>query len=80
VIVSSYYRDTSLTIDTIDRGPGIHPEKRQEIFYPFVSTKKHGTGLGLSIVKKIVDAHGGEVKILDNIEGGVTFRVLIPCP
>lgn len=80
VVVSSYRRGTNLIVDTIDRGSGIPPERREEIFYPFVSTKKHGTGLGLSIVKKIIDAHGGEVRIVDNPEGGIIFRVLIPCP
>lgn len=78
VIVRSQDKDENLAIDIVDHGPGIPPEKREEIFYPFVSSKKEGTGLGLAIVRKIIEAHGGQVKILDNPGKGVTFRVLIP--
>jgi two-component system sensor histidine kinase AtoS len=53
-------------------------QKRDEIFTPFVSTKQEGTGLGLAISRKIVKAHKGDIKILDNPEGGVTFRVSFP--
>jgi signal transduction histidine kinase len=78
VIVRSRYKHENLAIDIVDHGSGIPPEKREEIFYPFVSTRKEGTGLGLAIVRKIVEAHKGHVRIFDNPERGVTFRVLIP--
>jgi signal transduction histidine kinase len=78
VIVRSRYRDENLAIDIVDHGSGIPPEKREEIFYPFVSTRKEGTGLGLAIVRKIIEAHKGHVRIFDNPNRGVTFRVLIP--
>jgi signal transduction histidine kinase len=78
VMVRSHYKDDNLAIDIVDNGSGIPPEKREEIFYPFVSTRKEGTGLGLAIVRKIIEAHKGQVKIFDNPEKGVTFRVLIP--
>ncbi len=78
VVLRTHYKDEILAIDIVDHGPGIPPEKREEIFYPFISTKKEGTGLGLAIVRKIVEAHKGHIKIFDNPTGGVTFRVLIP--
>ena len=78
VIVRSHYKGENLAIDIVDQGSGIPSEKREEIFYPFVSTKKEGTGLGLAIVRKIIEAHNGQVRILDNPKRGVTFRVLIP--
>jgi two-component system sensor histidine kinase HydH len=78
VIVRSHYKGQNLAIDIVDQGSGIPSEKREEIFYPFVSTKKEGTGLGLAIVRKIIEAHNGQVRILDNPKRGVTFRVLIP--
>jgi len=46
-----------------DSGPGISPELREQIFNPFVTTKKSGVGLGLSIVSKIIDGHHGSVRI-----------------
>jgi len=69
-----------LLIDVIDQGCGIPPEKRTEIFRPFVTTKKEGTGLGLPIAKKIVEAHRGRLEILDNPEEGTTLRITLPHP
>lgn len=46
-----------------DTGPGIPVELREQIFNPFVTTKKTGVGLGLSIVSKIIDGHHGSVRI-----------------
>lgn len=46
-----------------DSGPGISPELREQIFNPFVTTKKSGVGLGLSIVSKIMDGHHGSIRV-----------------
>jgi signal transduction histidine kinase len=46
-----------------DSGPGIPGELREQIFNPFVTTKKTGVGLGLSIVSKIMDGHHGWIRI-----------------
>jgi two-component system sensor histidine kinase HydH len=46
-----------------DSGPGIPGELREQIFNPFVTTKKAGVGLGLSIVSKIMDGHHGWIRI-----------------
>jgi signal transduction histidine kinase len=46
-----------------DTGPGIPLELREQIFNPFVTTKKTGVGLGLSIVSKIIDGHHGNIRI-----------------
>jgi signal transduction histidine kinase len=68
-----------------DTGPGIAPELREQIFNPFVTTKKSGVGLGLSIVSKIVDGHHGSVRIEDasNPSGdgtnrGACFVIFLP--
>jgi signal transduction histidine kinase len=68
-----------LLIDVVDHGPGVPPEKREEIFAPFITTKKEGTGLGLPIVKKFVEAHAGRILVLSNPDKGATFRVELPC-
>ena len=52
-----------VTIAIEDTGPGIPPDVLANVFDPFFTTKEAGTGLGLSIVRKIVDAHAGEVRI-----------------
>ena len=46
-----------------DTGPGIPLQLREQIFNPFVTTKKSGVGLGLSIVSKIIDGHHGTIRI-----------------
>lgn len=67
-----------------DNGPGVsHPEK-DKIFDQFYRSgaeetrKTKGTGLGLYIVKKIVQAHKGKVRILDNHPRGSIFEVSLP--
>lgn len=61
-----------------DRGPGIPAALREEIFNPFVTTKKTGTGLGLSIVSKIVDAHHGSIRVEEMQGGGASFILFLP--
>ena len=46
-----------------DTGPGIPEALREQIFNPFVTTKKTGVGLGLSIVSRIVDSHHGTIRL-----------------
>lgn len=60
-----------------DSGPGVAPEMREQIFNPFVTTKKTGVGLGLSIVAKIVDEHHGTIR-LEKSERGACFVLFFP--
>jgi len=78
VTVTSFAEGPRLIIDVKDCGCGIPLDKRTEIFEPFMTTKKEGTGLGLPIAKKVVEAHGGQMEVMDNKQAGVTFRIRIP--
>jgi signal transduction histidine kinase len=60
-----------------DTGPGVPPEMREQIFNPFFTSKKDGVGLGLAIVAKILDEHGGSIRLEDSA-GGARFRVFLP--
>jgi two-component system sensor histidine kinase HydH len=62
----------------IDSGLGIDEKDGKNIFKPFFTKKGRGTGLGLPIVKKIVEAHEGDVCFDPNVEKGVTFTVRFP--
>ncbi len=61
-----------------DTGPGVPPELREQIFNPFFTTKSNGVGLGLSIVSKIVDDHGGWIRVEPRSGKGACFRVFLP--
>jgi two-component system, NtrC family, sensor histidine kinase HydH len=65
-----------------DTGTGIPAQLREQIFNPFVTTKKTGVGLGLSIVSTIVDGHHGTIRIEGGKEGsdqrGACFVVFFP--
>jgi two-component system, NtrC family, sensor histidine kinase HydH len=69
-----------------DSGPGISPELREQIFNPFVTTKKSGVGLGLSIVSKIMDGHHGSIRVespanpvsSDGDRNGARFMMFFP--
>lgn len=78
VTVGTYRDGSPLVVDIADCGCGIPLDHRVEIFNPFFTTKKEGTGLRLPISKKIVQAHEGHIKIVDNPEKRVTFRLMIP--
>ena len=64
-----------------DTGPGVAPELREQIFNPFVTTKKTGVGLGLSIVSRIIDGHHGAIRV-ESGEGrrlkGASFVMFFP--
>ena len=66
-------------IAVIDNGPGVPKEKLTKIFEPFHTTKgTKGTGLGLAVTKRIVEEHGGRIRV-DSVEGqGATFRIFLP--
>jgi nitrogen fixation/metabolism regulation signal transduction histidine kinase len=56
-----------------DNGPGFPPQILSRAFEPYVTTKAKGTGLGLAIVKKIVDDHGGEIRLANDHGGEVSI-------
>jgi len=61
-----------------DSGPGIPAELREQIFNPFVTTKKTGVGLGLSIVSKVMDEHQGSIRVIDTNGQGACFALFFP--
>ena len=76
--------DDVLRVSVADRGPGIPPKDREDIFRRFVRLEDHneaqyGVGLGLSVVKAIIDEHGGEVGIEGRPDGGSIFWFQLPC-
>lgn len=58
-----------------DNGPGFQPEFLNRAFEPYFTTKSRGTGLGLAIVKKIIDEHGGDIRLANRDCGGAEVRI-----
>jgi two-component system sensor histidine kinase PilS (NtrC family) len=60
-----------------DQGEGIPKDNLDKIFLPFFTTKKEGSGLGLAAVHRIVDLHGGWIKVESDQQQGTRFVVCI---
>lgn len=67
-----------LVLEVADSGPGVKPEDREKVFEPFFTGKTRGTGLGLAITKRIVELHGGTIRVDERPGGGALFRIEIP--
>lgn len=68
-----------LKIVISDNGKGIPEEDRQKLFSPFYSSKgQAGTGLGLAVTKKIIEEHGGSIKVTSEPNKGTSFEISIP--
>jgi two-component system sensor kinase FixL len=78
IVRTSLTDDGHIAIEVADTGPGISEEIADRLFQPFVTSKSTGMGIGLSISRRIVEAHGGELSVRRNEDGGATFRFTLP--
>lgn len=76
--------DGRALISVLDRGPGVPPHERAEIFHRFrrgsagEATGVRGTGLGLALSRQHVELHGGHIWVEDRPGGGAVFVVELP--
>lgn len=76
--------DGKVSISVADDGPGIDPAERDHIFDTYYQiggdnvAANLGTGLGLAYAKLIANAHGGNISVENNAEGGATFTLTLP--
>jgi signal transduction histidine kinase len=79
ILIETAVQGGDVRVAIQDDGPGIPPESMSRIFDPFFTTKGkgEGTGLGLSIAHKIVEKHGGKIRV-DSVPGRTRFEILLP--
>lgn len=82
--ISLRARQGALEISVADRGPGVSPELRGQIFAPFTqgdatTTRIHqGLGIGLYLARRIMSAHGGKIDVSPRPSGGSVFVLEFP--
>jgi PAS domain S-box-containing protein len=67
-----------LVVSVSDTGVGLPPQRADQIFNAFFTTKPHGTGMGLRISRSIVESHGGRLWAADNSPRGASFCFTLP--
>jgi signal transduction histidine kinase len=70
--------ESGVLVEVRDSGPGIDPEKLEQVFEPFFTTKTSGVGMGLSICRSIINAHGGQMWVSTNEPRGAVFQFTLP--
>ncbi|HEX9916965.1 MAG TPA: ATP-binding protein, partial [candidate division Zixibacteria bacterium] len=70
--------EEKIILEISDCGVGMNKETQAKLFTPFFTTREEGTGLGLSTVKKIVEAHRGDIYIQSELGKGTKVRVILP--
>jgi two-component system NtrC family sensor kinase len=72
--------DNSVEVLITDTGCGVPPDKIDQLFHPFFTTKEsgQGTGLGLSIAYGIITSHHGSISVESEVGKGSTFKIRLP--
>ena len=78
ISIDSKEVDNLLEISFADTGMGISDDVLPKLFLPLVTTKAQGMGFGLAICKRLVEAHGGTIKVKTAVGKGTTFTVSLP--
>lgn len=76
-VKASWAAETA-SIDFQDTGVGIPEENLDKLFQPLFTTKAKGQGLGLAVCRRIVEAHGGIIKVESKVKEGSTFTIKLP--
>jgi signal transduction histidine kinase len=75
VVIRSLRQNDEAIVEIADNGCGIAPDRLENIFEDFVTTKRRGLGLGLAISKKVVEQLGGTIAVASQVGRGTTFTL-----
>jgi signal transduction histidine kinase len=70
--------EDQVAITVRDNGEGVPPDRLETIFVPFYTSRIGGSGIGLSLARQIAQAHGGQLTVRNNEDGGATFEMSLP--
>ena len=76
--VKSELQDGQAQFSVSDTGVGIPPDKMDQLFSAFLTTKPQGSGMGLAISRSIVESHGGRLWAIANDGRGATSHFTLP--
>ncbi|VAW21294.1 Sensor histidine kinase [hydrothermal vent metagenome] len=85
-LVSLKLEENRVLVFIDDKGPGIPPERQEEVFLPFLRLEDSrnratgGAGLGLAVARNIVRAHGGDIRLSNRALGGLRVELDLPRP
>jgi signal transduction histidine kinase len=77
-LVTTNNANTTVSLIVHDCGHGITPKNASRIFDPFFTTKSSGMGLGLSTSRRIIEDHGGDLRLTETSSNGCTFEITVP--
>lgn len=77
-LVTTYDGRSVVSLYLQDTGPGITLDNETKIFDPFFTTKSSGMGLGLSISRRIIEDHGGDLRLTETSSHGCIFEITLP--
>jgi signal transduction histidine kinase len=78
LVVRTSQNNGTVTLAVQDAGVGIPPDRINDVFEPFYTTKGEGMGMGLAIARSIVEAHEGRMAAENNANGGATVWFSVP--
>ncbi len=78
IVASERSERGGVRVTVTDHGHGVSRQLGDNIFHPFVTTKRDGLGVGLAISKSIVQSFGGSLSFTDNARGGSIFSIELP--
>jgi signal transduction histidine kinase len=80
LVARTYVVADGVALDLIDSGCGMDERTQSKVFEAFFSTRPGGTGLGLPTARKIIEAHGGQIRVQSEPGRGTQFTIKLPVP
>jgi signal transduction histidine kinase len=78
VRLASMLEGGRVAVTVTDNGPGVSEDVRDKLFDPYFTTKSSGTGLGLAICRRLIEAHGGTIRLIVTKPGETQFAIELP--